>query len=392
MSESPENTQLNKLLELLPELIAQVEYSELYGYDLLKLADTETGIVIRDRLLTKFLVANKFVLNDAADQLKKTLTWRKDFNPLSAGFLENHDETLHKLSVITSVPLPKVHKEEAQEEEAKSVHSADAAAPPAAVAAAEETSEPKELPAVPQVVAEPTPEVEGNLIMTWNFYSDTKKSEELSDFDTFIRWRVGAMERGIALLDFAHLETSYMAQMHDYNNLSLLRLDSVTKAATKATIHLFQSYYPEILNVQYVVNVSTVMQWAFNFVKRFIAKKTLEKFSVISNGSDLARTTGEWVPVKYGGVTESIEEIQVNEISPINPELVVLYVPKPVEEKKEVSEEVTNEKTEEGAVPAEKVDAIPASNADMPPETHVDVAPTAIALETPKAGATAAAF
>lgn len=350
--------QLTQLLEILPELIKEVEYSELYGYDLNELSATETGVVIRDRLLTKFLVANKFDLEDAVDQLKKTLIWRKEFNPLSAGFLESHDEKLKELGIITSVPIPQEPKEE-EPVESDNKETEETA-----------TEDTKELPAVPLE----EPESKGNLIMTWNIYTDFKsKQEGVSDFDAFIRWRVGAMERGIALLDFTNIETSYMAQLHDYNKVSILRMDAATKEATKATIDLFQSYYPEILNVQYVVNIPTVMQWVFNFVKLFIAKQTFEKFRVISNGNDLAKTTGDWVPNKYGGSAETLDAIEVKEINAHNPQLITLYVPVEVQ----VEEKV---KAEEGV--------------DIPPEIHVPFAEGAatsaatVTAESPQPAAT----
>lgn len=394
-TETPE-TPLTMLVNLLPDLIHEAQYSELYGYDLTKLGDTERNITIRNCLLDKFLVANKGELEGAADQLRKTLVWRKEFNPLSAGFLETHTEKLEKQAVITSTPIPApkelVDQAQVQQETADN---AEPKIPEEPVPT--KLSMSKDLPAIPGEVESP-----GNQIMTWNLYSDLKnKSDDLPDFDAFIRWRVGVMERGIALLDFTKPETSYMAQLHYYQNFSILRMDTIAKEATKASVTLFQTYYPEILNVQYLVNIPTVMQWVFSLVKHFVEKQTFEKFRVVSNGADLAKSTGDWVPKQYGGETESLEAISAQIIKPVNPELVVLYVPKPAEEdlpptpiEKEtdqvkVAPPASAPVSNKGVEMAQKDDGIP-------PETHVDVNATlehdAVAVsETPKPAPAAAA-
>lgn len=383
MSETPETapaTPLAKLLELVPSLFEEVGYSELYGYDLASLADQQNGLVIRDRLLTKFLTANKDNVKDAAAQLKKTLAWRKEFNPLSAGFLEEHQNKFKKLGVITSVPLP-AKAEPAQDKEEPAAN-------------ADETTE-NAAPAEPSPKVQPE-EVKGNLIMTWNLYSDVKnKQDDFSDFDAFLRWRVGAMERGIALLDFTQEPTSYMAQLHDYNHMSILRMDSVAKEATKQTIRLFQTYYPEILNVQYVVNIPTVWQIVFSFIRLFVAKQTLEKFSVSSNGIELAKQAGDWVPKEYGGSAETLEELEAKEISARHPELIKLYVPKPAEEKAEAAAD--KDKATPPAVPPKPEEETQGSSdeAGIPPETHVDVSQeipvsSIEKAETPKPAVTAA--
>lgn len=409
MSSSNTVVQLKKLLAVVPDIIKEVGYSELYGFDLNTLADTPEGTVIRDRLLTKFLVANKFVIDASASQLKKTLAWRKSFNPLSAAFLETHNDVFEKLGVITSVPTPKVPekpkaaavapkavapttkkeaietnesdateakesetveakeaaeaKEDAEAEaaaeasEAKEAAEAKEDAEAAATAevaetkaehevaketvdeVAEVTEAPEATEGEPEETAEAVEEVvpvkETNLIYGWNLYGAVKNRSALfSNLPAFLRWRVGEMERAISLLDFSNFETSYIAQVHDYNNVSFLFLDSNTKAGSKATIELFQSYYPEFLNVKYFVNVPTVMSWLFSFSKLFVSKETVDKFRVISSGAELAKTAGPWVPKQYGGRADSLSEISVKEFSPVNPELVHKYEP---ETKKEAA-------------------------------------------------------
>ena len=466
----PTTIQLNKLLALLPDILKETEYTELYGYNLTTLPDTPAGTVIRDRLLTKFLVGNKFVVNDAAAQLKKTLAWRRDFNPLAAAFSETHNPEFEKLGIITSVPFPKAKIEptksaapspsaaasskpattsdaaadettekdtkseetatpvatEAKEpaEPATAAETAEAGAEAAKVEVTEPVSEPLPLSqlrppkllrpprllrllrlllrllrpprplrllnplrptettettettdkaAASEVGTEVTPastvaEHKPQLIMNWNLYGAVKNRQQLfSDLDGFIRWRVGLMERAISLLDFSSPETSYIAQLHDYNNVSFLFLDSPTKAASKATIELFQNYYPEFLNVKYFVNIPIVMSWLFSFVKMLVAKETVDKFRVVSNGADLARTAGNWVPKQYGGKADSLEEIAVKQFVPndaalINasrPEKKVAPKPAPEAQDKEASataaEEPTATTTAAPAEPTEEV-------------------------------------
>lgn len=391
-------TPLTMLVNLLPDLIHETQYSELYGYDLTNLADTTRGTIIRNRLLEKFLVANKQELEGATDQLRKTLIWRRDFNPLSAGFLETHTEKMEKQAVITSTPIPDLELEDKvqEQEETKNIESD-------APEAQEETlptelSTSKELPAIPRETESP-----GNQIMTWNLYNDLKnKSEDLPDFDAFIRWRVGVMERGIALLDFTKPETSYMAQLHYYHNFSILRMDTIAKEATKASVTLFQTYYPEILNVQYLVNIPTVMQWVFSLFKHFVAKQTFEKFRVVSNSEDLAKAAGNWVPKQYGGEEESLEAFTVKDIKPANPELVVLYVPKSLDEDLPPPpiEKETEVKVAPASAPAPKEVELPQDEGDddvvKPPVAQVDINVTleddAVAVsETPKPAPAAAA-
>lgn len=361
MINSHNTAKLNEFLELLPIIIDQVNYSELYGYDLKKLSESSdvTEISIRDCLLTKFLVANKFLLDDAVGQLKNTLAWRKAFNPLSAGFLESHDEKLKQLGVISSVPVPEARQqEEKTETEEEAQDNADS----------EPGEESKKEPAQESkddisLASENNEKSNKNLITTWNLYSDFKSTQlAASDLNAFIRWRVGVMERGIALLDFTQDETAYISQLHDYNKVSIIRMDPAIKEATKTSIDLFQSYYPEMLDVQYIVNIPTVMQWVFNIVKHFIAKQTLEKFRVVSNGTDLAKVTGAtWVPKQYGGSGESLEAIEVTDIQARNPQLITLYVPEPVAEPDSAD-------AEKNALKA--IDQEGEAN-DIPPETHV---------------------
>ena len=98
-------------------------------------------------------------------------------------------------------------------------------------------------------------------------------------------------------------------QIHDYLNVSFLRMDPDAKAASKRTIETFQKYYPETLSRKFFVNVPVVMGWLFSAMKLFVAKETVKKFTVLSYGEQLANELGPEVPVVYGGKGESLETV-----------------------------------------------------------------------------------
>jgi hypothetical protein len=50
-----------------------------------------------------------------------------------------------------------------------------------------------------------------------------------------------------------------MVQVHDYLNVSFLRMDPTIRAATKETIQTFSMAYPELLKEKFFVNVPLVM-------------------------------------------------------------------------------------------------------------------------------------
>jgi hypothetical protein len=257
-----------KLDGLVGDIVNKAQYSELYGYDLTAIRSDQAN-VIRERLLRKFLQANDYDVEEAKSQLVKTLQWRKKFNPLSAAFKETHKSDFEKLGIVTNV------KNDGH-----------------------------------------------NLVTTWNLYGAIENRQQLfADLDGFLRWRVGLMEQGLSLLDFTNESESYMTQIHDYNNVSILRVDSATRAATKATIEVFRDYYPELLSSKFFVNVPTIMGWMFTFVKPFLPKETLAKFHVVSNGLNLAAEIGRWVPSIYGGNAKSLDDLRISCFSPRNPDL-----------------------------------------------------------------------
>jgi phosphatidylinositol transfer protein SFH5 len=98
-------------------------------------------------------------------------------------------------------------------------------------------------------------------------------------------------------------------QVHDYKNVSFLRMDPRAKAASKKTIELLGAYYPETLSRKFFVNVPLVMQWMFGAMKLFVSRETVKKFSVLSYGSGVAADLGDGVPAEYGGKAEKLEQV-----------------------------------------------------------------------------------
>lgn len=277
-------------------------YSELYGYDLSTLGvgdhgNDEKQKTIRENLLTKFLVANKYELENAKKQFVETLKWRKAFNPLSAAFHEKHEEKFGKVGLITNEQEKNANKR----------------------------------------------------VITWNLYGAVQDRNAIfGNLDEFLRWRVGLMELGISLIDFSTADTSYMIQIHDYANVSFFRLDSSTKAASSATIHLFQSYYPEFLKSKFFVNVPAVMSWMFTLVKPLLSKETIAKFVVLGDGKDLESKLGSWVPEMYGGKKNvDFEAIKVTEFEPKDETLVNERIDANSEPKSETKRKATDETIDE---------------------------------------------
>ncbi|KAK9377255.1 CRAL-TRIO domain-containing protein [Lipomyces chichibuensis] len=249
-----ELTSFNDLISALPALLKEAEHSELYGHDLSERSTTT------DVLVLKFLVANKYVVPDAHQQLLETLKWRATFNPLSAAFEETHPSKFDGLGYITE----------------------DKANP------------------------------DGEVI-TWNLYGQVSGNQDVvfEDTDEFLRWRVGVMEKGLQLLDFSSKRTQ-ISQVHDYLNVSFLRMDPNAKKASKAAVAVFQRYYPELLGKKYFVNVPLIMGWLFTAMKLIVSRETIEKFVVLSNGGYLAEYAGAWVPEAYGGKGPSLVEQDVS--------------------------------------------------------------------------------
>lgn len=235
----------------------EADYYEVYGVDFPKGANDLSKA--QETVLMKFYKANEKRVDEAASQLLKTLKWRKEFNPLAAAE-EKVEGSIAKLGVVTKSPDGKV--------------------------------------------------------VTWNLYGAIKDPGEVFKKEKeFIRWRVGLHEQALKLLDFESEPLSYMDQVHDYMNVSFLRMDSNIRKTSSKVIELFQAYYPETLNAKYFVNVPYIMMWAFRLIRSFTAEATTAKFHVLANGNQLASELGDWVPKTYGGKAASLQELSIERSS-----------------------------------------------------------------------------
>ncbi|KAG7693098.1 hypothetical protein KL930_004817 [Ogataea haglerorum] len=237
-------------------IVDDVEYDELFGYQLSRgeFFDEEAY----EKLLIKLLTAYDCDLQAAEDSLEKILEWRKEFDPLSAAFVEDHGSKFDDIGFITYDPDGKPLEK----------------------------------------------------VVTWNLYGKVKNAKEIfgtdesdtSGRDAFLRWRVGLMEQSVQLLDFKSPGNDYMVQVHDYKGVSLFQRDAQVKKTTKKVIEVFRDFYPELLSKKFFVNVPTLMMWVFNVIKPFVAEKTRNKFVVLSNGSDLAKHLDpKMLGAEYGG-------------------------------------------------------------------------------------------
>lgn len=98
-----------------------------------------------------------------------------------------------------------------------------------------------------------------------------------------------------------------MIQVHDYLNVSFLRMDPAVKAASKQTIQTFSMAYPELLKEKFFVNVPLLMSWVFAAMKVFLSPETVKKFHPLGYGEKLAGELpefGEKLPKAYGGKGE----------------------------------------------------------------------------------------
>ena len=147
----------------------------------------------------------------------------------------------------------------------------------------------------------------------------------LANSNSFLRWRIALMEMGVKALDLPNaaapipdynaanpgsaIDPYQMIQLHDYQNVSFLRMDSATKAASKKTIEVMANYYPELLSIKYFVNIPVVMSWVFTAMKAILSKETVRKFRVISSGKGVASDLGsDELPKAYGGKGADLSE------------------------------------------------------------------------------------
>ena len=119
------------------------------------------------------------------------------------------------------------------------------------------------------------------------------------------------LSEATAVIDYDGEDPYQMLQVHDYLNVSFLRLNPTIKAATKKTIEVFSTAYPELLREKFFVNVPAIMGWMFAAMKVFLSKNTTRKFHPISNGANLARefpSLKDKFPKTYGGNGPTLQE------------------------------------------------------------------------------------
>lgn len=267
-----QSLKLKELIDALPSVLEKLEnpdFDEIFGYRIAELGVEYVDFHARNEILLKFLVACEYDLDLTKKKLADTMNWRGNLNILSAAYIEDFDNELKQMGLIT--------------------------------------------------------EFLGNnnnvRVTTWNFYNNVKLTKSYFEGfkkdangnekepnpqtlgSQFLRWRVGLMERSLALLDFTDSENSKMAQVHDYKGVSMFRIDSDMKAATKEIVKVFSDHYPELLSKKFFVNVPMLMGWVFLLFKAtgIISPSTLKRFEVLSNG-DLSDLLGHGnLPADYNG-------------------------------------------------------------------------------------------
>ncbi|KAL3422871.1 phosphatidylinositol transfer protein sfh5 [Phlyctema vagabunda] len=261
-AESPA-TALSKLFAELPAIIKEADHKEIWGVELSDESHVPTTIV-----LEKFLRANTKDVSKARAQLIKALAWRKKMNP--AELLTNTQFDKSKFGDLGFVTTYSTDK--------------------------------------------------GKEIITWNIYGAVKDNKAtFGNVEEFIKWRSALMELSVRELDLPSATTKIpedgidpyrMVQVHDYLNVSFLRMDPATKAASKETIQTFSMAYPELLKEKFFVNVPVLMGWVFSAMKLFLAPETIKKFHPLSYGKNLAGELpgfGDQLPPAYGGKGNDIK-------------------------------------------------------------------------------------
>jgi hypothetical protein len=212
------------LFRKVPEVLTAADgYDNLWGLTLVGPVSAEPSSESVEQptfgtalILQKFLRANGNDISKAFSQLKDTMVWRKGFfsadGESSKGW---SDEKFKGIGYVTTIK----HKSGKEK------------------------------------------------VVCWNVYGATKDLKKtFGNLDEFIRWRVNLMEESLKRLkleeatepipDYGKGEDPYMSlQVHDYMNVSYLRLPSEVRAATKKTIQMFARYYPETLERKFFVFV-----------------------------------------------------------------------------------------------------------------------------------------
>ncbi|PMD37358.1 CRAL/TRIO domain-containing protein [Hyaloscypha variabilis F] len=263
---SPPSSPLSKLFAELPSIVEAVQYTEMWGVQLTNSSDIPSSIV-----LEKFLRANNQDVAKAKAQLAEALLWRKEVQPQKRlAETEFSESKFGGLGYVTVYPKTESHEKE---------------------------------------------------IVTWNIYGAVKdKQETFGNAEEFVKWRAALMELSLKELDLASatepippngVDPYRMVQVHDYLNVSFLRMDPNVKAASKEVIQTFSMAYPELVKEKFFVNVPLLMGWVFAAMKLFLSPETVKKFHPLSYGSSLAGELPGWgqeLPVAYGGKGKDVKE------------------------------------------------------------------------------------
>lgn len=217
----------------------------------------------------------------------------------------------------------------------------------------------------------------------------------------FIRWRTALMERGVQelklneateVIEYDGEDRYQMLQVHDYKGVSFLRLDPTVKAASKKTIEVFSTAYPELLREKFFINVPTIMGWMFGAMKIFLSKNTIRKFHPISNGANLGRefTFVEDLPKSYGG-----QGAELKDAGRTVPLIDDIPAGEPAKAATEAAKEVAAAKAEEPKAPEAEPAPVPAPAATEAPKEEAvkpeESAPAAAAEPAKEAEPAAAA-
>ncbi|TDZ15411.1 Phosphatidylinositol transfer protein sfh5 [Colletotrichum orbiculare MAFF 240422] len=257
-------TPVAAFFEKLAGILEAAGHREMWGVKLTDDSHIPTIVVLQ-----KFLRANDNDVSAAAEQLKKALEWRRDTDPGKLLDEVSFDNTkFGELGYVTT------HLDTQGKE----------------------------------------------TVITWNIYGAVKdKQATFGNVQEFIKWRAALMELSIRKLNLAKVESPIpdggedpyqMIQVHDYLNVSFLRMDPAVKKSSSETIRIFSMAYPELLKHKYFVNIPTLMGWVFKAMKVFLAPKTVSKFHPLGYGAELANeipSLKQSLPKEYGGSAESIK-------------------------------------------------------------------------------------
>ncbi|KAL1922185.1 uncharacterized protein VTP21DRAFT_9724 [Calcarisporiella thermophila] len=241
---------LPEILKATAEKENETPTTQLWGVPL----DTSANDPRLDVILVKFARARQFDLDAAADQLRQTLIWRRNFRA---------DEILNEEfpDYFNGVGF---------------LHGKDKDGRP----------------------------------VTYNRYGNMDEKKVFGNLDTFLRWRVQLMERGVRAIDFVNIDS--MIQVHDYDGVSLLSFfgrSKQSKEATSQVIKLMQDNYPEFLHKKYFIRFPKWAALVFNWLSslNLISEETRRKFIMCAAGDPkerqllLDQVPEEELPTLYGG-------------------------------------------------------------------------------------------